>query len=360
VRFLAVVVIATPCPLLLAIPVCVIASISLAARRGIVVRDPSVLEEADTCHTMIFDKTGTLTYGSPRLTEQSLAPGLRREDILELVVSLEQYSRHPLAEAVLRAARETGIATREASEMSEKPGGGLRGQVRGHGVWIASRAAIRAETGAAESSFPPPAEGLECSIAVDGKYAATYQFRDEPRTESRSFIAHLYKRHRVKDVLLVSGDREIETRKLAQRVGIARVYWSKSPEEKVAIVRDETARANTLFLGDGINDAPAMLAATVGVAFGQKNDITSEAGGAVILESSLPKVDEFLHIGRRMRQIALQSAVGGMILSMVGMAFASAGHLSPVSGAIAQEVIDVVTILNALRASVPPKSLIDF
>ena len=358
-RFLAVVVIATPCPLLLAIPVCIIASISLAARRGIVVRDPSVLERADTCRTMIFDKTGTLTYGQPRLTEQNVAPEFRAEEVLELAASLEQYSKHPLAEAVLGAAREASRTVREASEMSEKPGGGLRGTVNGRDVWIASRSAIIKQTGVAESALPPGA-GLECAIAVDGKYAATYHFRDEPRTESRSFIAHLHRKHHVKDVMLISGDREEETRRLAERVGITRVYWSKSPEEKVALVREETARTKTLFLGDGINDAPALLTATVGVAFGQSSDITAEAAGAVILESSLAKVDEFLHIGRRMRRIALQSAVGGMILSLVGMALASAGYLPPVGGAMAQEVIDLVAILNALRASLPPKSLIDF
>ena len=136
--------------------------------------------------------------------------------------------------------------------------------------------------------------------------------------------------------MIVSGDRESEVRYLAEQVGITEVYAEQSPEEKLAIVRAETAMAKTLYVGDGINDAPAMMAATVGMAIGQNSDVTAEAAGVVIMDSSLKKVDEFMHISRRMRTIALQSAVGGMALSMIGMAFAAAGHLSPVAGAIAR------------------------
>jgi P-type E1-E2 ATPase len=201
---------------------------------------------------------------------------------------------------------------------------------------------------------------MECVILIDEKYAATYRFRDEPRSEGASFIGHLKPRHLFHKVMLVSGDRESEVRYLAERVGISDVHFSKSPEEKLAIVRAETQKAKTLFLGDGINDAPALMAATVGVAFGQNSDITSEAAGAVILDSSLEKVDEFLHISRRMRTIALQSAVGGMALSVAGMIFAFFGLLPPVAGAIVQEVIDVIVVLNALRAAWPPAALTDF
>jgi heavy metal translocating P-type ATPase len=360
IRFLAVLVIATPCPLILAIPVSIIASISLAARRGIVIRDPSVLERADNCQTMIFDKTGTLTYGQPQLTQELVADEFLAKENLRLVSSLEQYSKHPLAEAILRAARSAGVKIREASEISEPPGQGLRGTVDGRTVWVTNRARLLKETLTKETDLPPTGDGLECVIAIDGSYAATYRFRDEPRRESKSFIAHLGLKHFVTKVMLVSGDREAETRHLAERVGVTKVYASKSPEEKVSIVREETARARTLFLGDGINDAPALLAATVGVAFGQNSDITAEAAGAVILDASLAKVDEFLHIGRRMRLVALQSALGGMALSIFGMGLAAAGHLPPVAGAVAQEIIDVLAILNALRAGISPRSLTDF
>jgi P-type E1-E2 ATPase len=201
---------------------------------------------------------------------------------------------------------------------------------------------------------------MECIILIEGTYAATYRFRDEPRSEGASFIGHLKPKHSFHEVMLVSGDRESEVRYLADRVGIAEVHYSQGPEEKLAIVRKETLRRKTLFLGDGINDAPALMAATVGVAFGQNSDITSEAASVVILDSSLEKVDELLHISRRMRVIALQSAVGGMALSVVGMIFASCGLLPPVAGAISQEIIDVVVVLNALRAALPPRALTDF
>ncbi len=161
-------------------------------------------------------------------------------------------------------------------------------------------------------------------------------------------------------MLIVSGDRELEVRRLADEVGIQEVHASKSPEEKVEIVREETRRAPTLFLGDGINDAPAMKAATVGVAFGVKNDITSEAADAVILETSLGRVDELMHIAKRMRRIALQSATGGMALSILGMAAAAFGFLPAISGAIAQEFIDLAVVLNAVRAAVPGGRLRDF
>jgi P-type E1-E2 ATPase len=159
--------------------------------------------------------------------------------------------------------------------------------------------------------------------------------------------------------MIVSGDRESEVRYLADQVGITEIHAQKSPEEKLSIVREATGSARTLYVGDGINDAPAMMAATVGMAIGQNSDVTAEAAGVVIMDNALERVDEFIHISRRMRRIALQSAVGGMALSVVGMGFAATGHLSPVTGAIAQEIIDVLAVLNALRAAFPPRLIHD-
>ena len=360
IRFLSVLVIATPCPLLIAIPVSIIGSISLAAKRGIIVKDPAVLEQVDTCRTIILDKTGTLTYGLPQLSEQLVAPGFDRNTVFSLVASLEQYSKHPLAGALLRAAAEAKLSLHEAAAIAEPPGKGLRGVVLGRQIRVTNRSTLLKEIRTAESALPPLAGGLECMIAIDGVYAATYRFHDEPRRESKPFIAHLGKKHPFEKVMLVSGDRESEAQYLANLVGVSKVYASKSPEEKVAIVRWETRAARTLFLGDGINDAPALMSATVGIAFGQSSDVTAEAAGAVIMEASLAKVDELFHIGRRMRSIALQSAVGGMLLSLLGMLWAAAGRLPPVEGAIAQEIIDIFAVLNALRAALPSKSLTDF
>lgn len=349
-RFLAVLVIATPCPLLLAIPVAIIGAISLAAARGIIVKDPSMLERIDACRTVIFDKTGTLTNGRPVLTGIQPAPGHARARILQLAASLEQYSKHPLAIAIQEAAQREGIEPTPAQQISEKPGQGLRGQIGGSQIQITGRKQLPFE-------LPPQQPGMECVILENGEFAAILRFRDVPRRESRSFITHLGPRHRVNRVILLSGDREAEVRHLAGEVGIAEVLASQSPEEKLAVVRAEAARAKTLFVGDGINDAPAMQAATVGIAFGQNSDITAEAADAVVLEPSLAKVDELIHIGRRMRRIALQSAIGGMALSVAGMGLAAAGYLPPVTGAIAQEVIDAAAVLNALRVVFPAREL---
>lgn len=358
VRFLAVLVVATPCPLLIAIPVAIIGAISLAAKRGIIIRDPAVLERIDTCRTIVLDKTGTLTYGEPALTERVAAPGVDAAVALQAAASLERYSKHPLARPLLDAAAREGLALRDASAVREKPGEGLAGEVDGRQVRILGRR--QAEAAGFGHALPPVSAGLECVVLLDGQYAATYRFRDAPRADSRTFIEHLGPRHRLERILLVSGDRESEVRYLAEQVGITEVYAGQTPEEKVAITRRETSRAPTLFIGDGINDAPALATATVGLAFGHQSEITTEAAGAVIMDTSLKRVDELFHLARRMRRIALQSAVGGMALSIVGMGIAFGGWLPPVGGAIFQEVIDLAAVVNALRAAVPGGELSDY
>ena len=355
-RFLAVVVIATPCPLLIAIPVAVIGAISLAARRGIIVKNPAVLEQIETCRTFIFDKTGTLTYGRPTLTEVECSPQFQEKDVVRFAASLERYSKHPLAQAILDYAAKNKVQAESASEIQEQPGRGLRGTIGGRKVLLTGRDRLGEEV----RELPGARSGLECVLFVDGQYAALFRFRDAPRQDSDVFVKHLGPRHKVNRILLVSGDRLEEVRYLAAEVGITEIHAAKSPEEKVAIVREETRRARTLFVGDGINDAPAMQAASVAVAFGHDSEITAEAADAVILESSLGKVDELIHIGRRMRSIALQSAIGGMALSIIGMLAASAGYLNPIGGAIAQEIIDTAAVLNAVRMALPFKNLRDF
>jgi heavy metal translocating P-type ATPase len=359
VRFLAVLVIATPCPLLIAIPIAIIGSISLCARRAIIVKSPVVLEQIAECRTAIFDKTGTLTYGEPTLTDQLVAPGFTANEVLTLVASLERYSKHPLALAIIEKAKVEKLETPQATDVGEAAGQGLRGMVSGREVQVTSRNKLIAQKIAGSNQLPPVAGGLECVVVIDGRYAATFRFRDAPRTDSLPFVSHLGPKHHFDRVMLVSGDRASEVNYLAEQVGITEIYAEQSPEQKLALVRAETAKAKTLYVGDGINDAPAMMAATVGMAIGRNSDVTAEAAGVVIMDNSLTKVDEFMHISRRMRNIALQSAVGGMALSIIGMIFAATGHLSPVSGAIAQEIIDVLAVLNALRAAFPPKVIHD-
>ncbi|HEY2118386.1 MAG TPA: heavy metal translocating P-type ATPase [Candidatus Acidoferrum sp.] len=355
-RFLAVVVIATPCPLLLAIPTAIIGAISLAARRAIIIKNPSVLEQISKCRTLIFDKTGTLTYGRPTLTEIICAEGFQREQVLQIAASVERYSKHPLASAIVAAATKENLAIQDVEHISEKPGAGLLANVGAHSVRITGRNKVAKEN----LSLPGLQSGLECLVFFDGKYAAAIRFHDAPRKDTASFVQHLEPKHGVAKVMLVSGDRESEVKYLAESVGITEVHAGKSPEEKVAIVKEETAKAKTLFVGDGINDAPALMAATVGVAFGTQNDITTEAADAVVLEPALGKIDELMHIAKRMRRIALQSALGGMAASVLGMVAASLGFLPPIWGAVGQEVIDLLAVLNAVRVALPTEELQDF
>jgi heavy metal-(Cd/Co/Hg/Pb/Zn)-translocating P-type ATPase len=326
-RFLAVVVVATPCPLLLAIPTAIIGAISLAARRAIIIKNPAILEQIETCHTVILDKTGTLTYGKPTLTA-----------------------------VVLRQARQEGVAFLPVENISERPGEGLRGTINGRLVQITGRKQVDAH----KLSLPALESGLECLLFVGGLYAAAFHFHDAPRKGSASFIGHLRPKHGIAKVMLVSGDRQSGVKYLAESVGVTEVHAGKSPEEKVAIVTEETARARTLFVGDGINDAPALMAATVGVAFGSQNDITTEAADAVVLETALGKIDELMHIGRRLRRIALESALGGMAASILGMIVAALGYLPPIWGAVGQELIDLLAVLNAARVALPTENLHDF
>ncbi|MDP3559177.1 MAG: heavy metal translocating P-type ATPase [Legionellaceae bacterium] len=359
IRFLAVLVIATPCPLLIAIPITLISAISRAATQAIIIKDPAVLEQLSICKTAIFDKTGTLTYGKPTLTEIRTVKHYKKEKILQYVATLEKYSKHPLSMAVLKAAEEKNIMLLDSLNVSEKAGQGLQGIVDNHFIQITCRKKILEMRPQDMILLPPTSPGLECIILVDNQYAAALHFRDAPRRESEAFISHLAALHQFKKIMLVSGDRESEVRYLAHLLNLTEIYASQSPEQKLDIVRHESNKALTVFMGDGINDAPALTAATVGIAFGQYSNIAAEAAGAVIMENTLSKVDELIHLSVSTRRIALQSAMGGMILSIVGMGFAATGFINPVMGAILQEFIDILAIINALRLAFGTKIKID-
>ena len=364
VRFLAVLVVATPCPLLIGIPVAIIGAVSLAAKRGIVIRDPAILERLDSCRTAIFDKTGTLTYGRPQLTDIVPLADQSAADVLALAASLEAYSKHPLAGAVLEAASDRGLTLFDVDSLAEEPGKGLIGRVllpaaATRDVTITSRQKLPLVDPAGAQRLPEQAGGLECVVVANGQAVGLLRFHDSPRASGRPFVEHLAPAHGLSRVMLVSGDRESEVRWLAEIVGIDEVHAGISPEGKLQLVEAATAEAPTLFVGDGINDAPALAAATVGVAMGTASDVTSEAAGAVVMDSALERVDELLHIGSRLRSIALQTAVGGMAASVVGMLVAAAGLLPPAAGALVQEAIDVVAVVNALRMSWNGGSLSD-
>lgn len=356
-RFLSILVIATPCPLLLAIPIAITSAISVSARHGIVIKEPSVLEKIGSCTTLIVDKTGTLTCGKPMLTEVVCADSFPRRDIVQFAASLEKFSKHPLAVAVLNAASDEHIPLLLPENVREEPGRGLTGTIAGGTVTLTSRSKLSEEMRRGIHDLGP---GMECVVLIDRQFAGLLRFRDQPRTESQPFLRHVKSHHGFSRTVLLSGDRPSEVEYFAQLVGISEIHGGKSPEEKLALVQKLTREDATLYIGDGINDAPAMMNATVGVALGVNSDVTSEAAGAVILQSSLASVDELIHIGDRMRRIALTSAIGGMGLSALGMAFAAAGYLAPLEGAILQEFIDLAAILNSLRMILPTSALSDF
>ena len=349
IRFLAVLVIATPCPLLIAIPITVISAISMAARQAIIIKDPTVLERLPTCRTAIFDKTGTLTYGKPVLTEIIAVTDIKPDFILQNAASLERYSKHPLASAILQAAEQKHLPFLNATSVSEPPGKGLSGIIDKNKIQITHRKKLLETFPEIKNQLPHTSMGLECVILINDKYVATLRFQDIPRKESKSFVKHLKPSHQFDKIMLVSGDRESEVKYLGKFLNLSELHASQTPEQKLDIVRSEMKKSPTLFMGDGINDAPALTAATVGIAFGQYSNVTAEAAGAVIMENSLSKVDELIHLSLATRNISLQSAIGGMTLTLIGMGFAAAGFITPVVGAILQEIIDILAIMNALR-----------
>lgn len=355
IRFLSVLVVATPCPLLIAIPVAIIGAISVAAKRGIIIRDPSSLEKINQCKVVMLDKTGTLTYGKPELSASFIAPEFENSNVIQLVASAERFSKHPLAVSIVEDAKSKAIELKDVESVSELPGKGLVAKIDGREIFVTNR-----KNAPNSDLLPPVSDGMECVVLIDNKYAATFQFADKVRADGEKFVSHLRTKHGTEKIILISGDKKSEVKKLADAVGITDYHFDKSPEEKLEMVISENKLRQTVFIGDGINDAPALQAATVGIAVGQNSDVTHQAASAVVLDSSLRKIDEFFHLSRSMRKIALQSAIGGMAMSIIGMILATLGYLPPVAGALTQEVIDVVVVLNALRVSFLSEKLSDY
>ncbi len=341
-KFLSVLVVATPCPLLIAVPIALISAISIAARSSIIIRNPAILEKIPTCKIAIFDKTGTLTYGKPTLDKIITFNNFDANYALQMAASLEIYSRHPLALAILEAAQKRNLALLNPENIAEKAGIGLFGKINKEEILITNRKNCQQELPALDG-------GLECVVLINNKAAALLHFRDAPRAESESFINHLKPNHNFDEVILLSGDRESEVKYLANLLGINNYYFSQSPEEKLKIVAEKSQKQVTLFMGDGINDAPALNIANASIAFGKNNSVTSLSADCVILENSLIRVDELFHISENTRKIILQSAIGGMALCFVGMFLAAFGCINPAQSALLQEIIDLLAILNALR-----------
>jgi heavy metal translocating P-type ATPase len=354
VRALAVLVVATPCPLILAAPVAIVAGISRAARRGIVVKSGGALERLAAGRVLLFDKTGTLTAGAPVVAEVQAADG-DGDGLLGLAASLDQVSQHVLAGAIVRAAAERHLPLVFPAEVEEEPGQGVRGRVGGH--WVAVG---RAAWAAAAQPLPPWARRLRRSgalegfstvfVAVDGVLAGALAVHDPIRPDATRTLRDL-RRAGLRRLVLVTGDHPDAAELVGAAVGVDQVLAERSPAEKVEAARRERAAGPTIMVGDGINDAPALAAADVGVAMGARGaTASSEAADVVLVVDRFDRLTEAIEVARRSRRIALESVLAGMGLSLAAMVVAAAGLLAPVAGAVLQEAIDVAVIANALRA----------
>jgi heavy metal translocating P-type ATPase len=355
VRALAVLVVATPCPLILAAPVAILSGVSRAAHRGVIVKGGAALEALARATILLLDKTGTITTGLPALSEIETFGAESDAEILRLAASLDQVSQHVLAAAVVRAAHERGLALSFPAAVTERPGWGIHGEVDGRRVALGKLSSLAVAgglpAGVRRVRRRTAIEGSSSVfVAIDGKMAGALILHDPVRSDSPRALRAM-RRAGIERVVLVTGDHPEVAELVGAGIGADLVLAERSPEEKVEAVLAEHARGLTLMVGDGINDAPALAAADVGVAMGARGATASaESADAVLTVDRLDRLAEALLIARRSRAIAVQSVAAGMGLSLAAMIAAAAGYLPPVAGALLQEVIDVAVILNALRA----------
>ena len=358
IRSLAVLVAATPCPLILAAPVAFIAGVAQAARRGILVKGGGPLEALARAHTVLFDKTGTLTVGGARLLSVEVAPGETAEEVLMLGASLEQASHHVLAHAIVEAGTERCLSLKVPEQVMESMGSGLHGVIEGRHVAAGSRDMIFASERVSEWALRAIRRAswrsaLIVFVAVEGRPIGALLLADELRSDTPRAI-RLLREAGVARMVMVTGDRAAAAHAIGAALDIDAVLAERVPSDKVDAVRSEQRLHPTIMVGDGINDAPALACADVGVALGARGaSASSEAADVVILTDRLDRVGEAIVIAQRARRIAVESIVAGMGLSTLAMLAATFGWLMPVPAAILQEVIDVAVILNALRALTP-------
>ena len=358
VRVLAVLVVATPCPLILAAPVAIIGGINRAARERVVVRTGAALERLASVTAMALDKTGTLTVGHPDVRDVLPGPGFDRATILRLAASLEQRSGHPLARSVVRAAQLDKLALTDASDVHEDAGRGVDGIVEGRKISVGSPRWTSEIAPAAQVALTalPPVQATETAavVVVDGQYAGIILFADALRPNLPDFFAQLRAIGITRSVLL-SGDRDARVQEVARELGVAEAHGDLLPDDKVDRIKAMVASGERVaMIGDGINDAPALSAAHLGVALAAHGGgIAAESADCVLLADDLTLVPRAIKISRRAMRIAKQSIYVGIGLSIIAMGFAAAGLLPPVAGALVQEAIDVAVILNAIRAATP-------
>ncbi|MGA0828342.1 MAG: HAD-IC family P-type ATPase, partial [Gemmobacter sp.] len=350
IRAVAVLVVATPCPLILAVPVALVAGLSRAARFGVLVKGARPLEAMARVQTLILDKTGTLTDGRPQIVAIDSHDGMGADDILRFAAALDQASKHPVAQAIVAAAAARGLTLPVPEDVAEIAGEGVIGYIDGRQVIVGGDGFVAARVGRSAGDHPERAAGsVMVAVAVDGRMAGHLLMSDPLREGAAEMLADL-RRQGVGRILLATGDRAEVARQVTEGLGLDGIRAGLTPDEKVLLVLTERKNGPVMMVGDGVNDAPALAAADVGVAMGARGAAASaEAADVVLLVDRVDRIAPGIEIARRARRIALQSVVAGIGLSVAGMIAAALGHLTPVEGALIQEVIDVAVILNALR-----------
>ena len=353
VRALAVLVVATPCPLILAVPVAIVSGVSLAARHGVLVKGGGVLERLARVRSLVIDKTGTLTVGRASLVATHALNHFPEAEILRFAASLDQASNHVIAEALVSAARERGLALSPPQDVREVAGAGLEGIVDGRRVTIGGIGFVRERCGIDDLPLPAETEregNIVVAVAIDGVAAGALVLADEIRPEA-AMVLTAFRQRGIDRIVLASGDHADVTNAVAAELDVDEVKSGLTPGEKVEAVLAEREHGPVMMIGDGVNDAPALAAADVGIAMGARGAApSSESADAVLLVDRLDRIAEVMDVARRSRRIALQSVYVGIGLSFAAMGFAALGYLPPVQGALLQELIDVAVIVNALRA----------
>lgn len=351
IRAVAVLVVATPCPLILAVPVALVAGLSRAARFGVLIKGARPLESMARIRTIVLDKTGTLTDGRPTIVSIDSHDDISESEILRLAAALEQASKHPVARAIVTAATERGLALPVPSEVAEVPGEGVVGTVEGHKVIVGGDDFVAERVGRPGGDHPALAAGsVLVAVAVDDHMAGHLVMADPLREGAREMLAVL-RREGVERILLATGDRAEVAERVTDGLGLDGLRAGLTPDQKVLLILSERKNGPVMMVGDGVNDAPALAAADVGVAMGARGAAASaEAADVVLLVDRIDRLGPGIEIARRSRRIAIESVVAGIGMSVLGMLAAAFGYLTPVQGAILQEVIDVAVILNALRA----------
>jgi heavy metal translocating P-type ATPase len=359
IRAVAVLVVATPCPLILAVPVALVAGLSRAAHFGVLIKGAKPLEAMARVRTLILDKTGTLTDGRPRIVSIDSHGDISEREILRFAAAIDQASKHPVAQAIVAAARAQGLLLPTPSEVAEIPGEGVLGSIEGRRIIVGADEFVARRVGRKSGDHPALAVGsVLVAVGVDGHMAGHLVMADPLREGAREMLAGL-RQEGVRRVLLATGDRAEVAQRVTDGLGLDGIRAGLTPDQKVLLVLTERKNGPVMMVGDGVNDAPALAAADIGVAMGARGAAASaEAADVVLLVDRIDRLGPGIEVARRSRRIALQSVRVGIGLSLAGMIAAAFGYLNPVQGAFLQEAIDVAVILNALRAlRIEPRQL---